>query len=329
MSFDPKDWTGLDNTNIGEGRILSATTMRALYENLIAAFQGAAGAPAMSGSAVDFSPVSNEIGQAQLKTDDGSASESTSGGSSDAELRFVLPGGRYGFIPEGRTSTTSSSNSRSLIFDAGTGDFSNDVWVPPLLIVRSNDTTGGGDETASARQRYVTSSPPYYLDGQMCGLFVELHIDDDNTIRGVGTAIDPVWVNNGPTDVKPDGYGADGTPFKWKREHSLTMEDVRAGKADMADLISAREEAKYYKMDITQEMKHADMECVPYMMLPREGRRMVMLDPTTTHDLLELHRDGEDLHALIREGYIKLGNDIERTVPSCMTAVEWKWSNRK
>ena len=45
MSFDPKDWTGLDNTNIGEGSILSATTMRALYENLIAALQRAAGAP--------------------------------------------------------------------------------------------------------------------------------------------------------------------------------------------------------------------------------------------------------------------------------------------
>ena len=50
MSFDPKDWTGLDNTNIGEGRILSATTMRALDENLIAAFQGAAGAPRIDGS---------------------------------------------------------------------------------------------------------------------------------------------------------------------------------------------------------------------------------------------------------------------------------------
>ena len=329
MSFDPKDWTGLDNTNIGEGRILSATTMRAIYENLIAAFQGAAGAPTMSGSAVDFSPVSNEIGQAQLKTDDGSASVTEDGGT-DAILTFVLPGGRYGFIPEGQSSSTSSSNSWQVEMDRRSGGGGGSPgWVNPILKVISGDTTGGGSETASARQRYVTSSPPYYLDGKMCGLFVELHLDADNTIRGVATAIDPVWINNGPTDVKPDGYGADGTPFKWKREHSLTMDDVRAGKADMADMIAARKEAKYYKMDITQEMKHADMELVPCMMLPHENRRMVMLDPTTTHDLLELHRDGEDLHTLIREGYIKLGNDIERTVPSCITAVEWKWSNRK
>ena len=295
-------------------------------DNPVAIAEGAEGAPTISGGAVDFSPVSNEIGQAQLKTDDGSASV-TEDGSTDAILTFVLPGGRYGFMPEGQSSSSSGTNSRSMGFPLES--FPLGGWQSLRFRVESRDTTSGGTETASARQRYVTSSPPYYLDGQMCGLFVELHIDGDNAIRGVATAIDPVWINNGPTDVKPDGYGADGTPYKWQREHSLTMDDVRAGKADMADMIAARKEAKYYKMDITQEMKHADMECVPCMMLPRENRRMVMLDPTTTHDLLELHRDGEDLHALIREGYIKLGNDIERTVPSCMTAVEWKWSNRK
>lgn len=315
-------WTPRDSDDLGAGQILTTITTTALYENPIAIAEGAAGAPRIVSGAIDWSSVSNDIGQAQLKTAIGSASDSGSG-STHALVSWVPPGGTWGFVPQGESDTNSSNNNWTVGWRDRTG--SNGIsWTQPIFRVESNDVTGGGTETARARQRYVSSSPPYDLGDGEVGHFVEVHVQANGHIRQISESPDPPWAYNGPTDIRPHGYDKQGRPFRWERRPEMTMADVQSGRASMPEYIAALAEAESECVEITQAIKNADMHLVPRSILNPSGTAC-LLDPPATHDLRALYQEGEDLHHIIREGYIKIGDSCERCGPPGVIPVTWKW----
>lgn len=162
-------------------------------------------------------------------------------------------------------------------------------------------------------------------DGQ-CGLFVSVAVQSNGHIEGVSLGPDPIWANNGPTDIRPDWIDkATGKKYKRIRRPAVTRADVDAGRADMADYAAAVREAKVEDVEIDFAFKNADMDLFPHSWVTPPQGTICLLDPVATHDLLALHEAGEDVADLIHKGYIKVGDKVNRKGPPGVTPVSWKW----
>jgi hypothetical protein len=183
-----------------------------------------------------------------------------------------------------------------------------------VLVTSQGDTNQGGESlTLTLRQRYVQASPPYDLGNGEIPLFIFAHMRADGSIGGLYIAEDPPWANNGPTSIRPDYVDPrTGKKYQRRRQCALSIADVKAGRCDMADLIAARREAATELVEITQAVKQADMHLHPHSWAvePTEGE-IVLLDPCcgTTALLHELQSEGEDVAALILDGYLAISPD--------------------
>lgn len=290
---------------------------------------------------------SNSIAQSELKTDTGTVSVTDTGGTNGISARRTLPGGQYGFTVETRGDTDGggASDYAGALVGMGTpSDVSgtDDTLTVSLrevsasigsyatyVLLFANERSGSGDTRAEARQRYIQSSPPYDLGDGECGLFVEVDVLPDKRIGGLYVAADPIWANNGPTDIRPDWIDPKtGKKYKRIRKPALCREDLETGKCDMEDYVAAQREAPVEDVEIDGAYKNADMGVIPHSWSSYPQGTICLLDPVNTHDLLALHQAGEDVADLIHRGYIKIGDECNRYGPPGVKTVTFKWSKR-
>lgn len=312
------DWTTLGTTELGVDRIATSPTMVALYENITAVMQGAAGAPRLQNAAVPTGELhgsklqASSVGEVELEASavtqgriNTASGTVTYGPAGSGVSHFVLPGGQYGFYPQVRT-----ANSGDVIRAQIAGD-DNDVFGGPINTSFTARLTLGilqGSGTTEARQRYILTSPPFDMgDGDVAGFVFAL-------VRGghvVGTYIAdvPPWAYNGPTDIGAHRIDEAGRKFRLVNRRAQALMRVRRGEMSMAE---ARElPPGLEEEEVTQELKQRDMPLIPHPFSPLEDDTVVLLDPMDklVADLIEGVRAGEPMADLLIEGTLRPDNE--------------------
>ncbi len=243
----------------------------------------------------------NSIRQGHLSRSSGEVS--TGGGSYQG---FVLPGGAYGFWPRTKTSQNNTDGDARVAIELG------DLTYTARIYMRAVNPG-----TMFAQQAYITASPPFNFGDGDCQGFIFATVDGGGKITSAYISDVPPWAYNGPTNIDPheiDPNTGDGYRLVRTRP-AVTVADVRAGKADLADLVAARAETKVQRLKVDQRHKNRDMRLIPHPFrnadLVRDGQTVVLLDPLDDRlgELMSLHGEGEEVGCLLCEGKLKVDNE--------------------
>lgn len=181
-----------------------------------------------------------------------------------------------------------------------------------LNAIRGNPSTNfSGTISIDIDINYINSSPPYDLGEGEVPLFVFALLDADDNIVGMHNDASPPWVYNGPTKAVTE-YKKNGKPYlkKWTidEESGLLFEE---------------------EVEITQEVKNADIDIIPHPFLTKDGQRVVMIDPVSTLELCELCKAGERVNEIFINDYLRLGDQVTRKGPKSVPILSYKWKNSK
>lgn len=301
------DYATLPTAQIDSDSALIEDTMLKLRDNPLAMFEGASGAPRLQSAAIDTGAALANIGaagitQGYLNTSSGTVSLSATD-AGDYDTAF-LPGGQYGFWPQGDR----TSSGTSLTF--GTLGFSTAFSSRVGLYCYSDGTTSNVD----FRQLYINSSPPYNLGDGPVPLFVFARINSAGQITGTYIADVPPWGYNGPTRVTAD-FVDSKTGKKYQNKKILNPET--------GDVMRAT-------IEIDDAIKNADMGLIPHPFTLRPGETVILLDPPETEELLDLHETGESITELLKSSDLQIDNSpIQRAAPSGVMPVAVRWKNTK
>jgi hypothetical protein len=267
------------------------------------------------------------VGQAQLKTAEGSVSWTTYGG-----VR-TLPGGAYGFWPRMQFLTGGGSGyGYTISVDLRTG-LSGGIAVGSYIYAAL--TSGQwDDETLVAYQRYVQSSPPYDLGNGQVPLFV-FALVERSTGRVLGTYVaeDPPWANNGPTDTRAHMTDSSGRQWRYETpERDQALEQYRAGRLAPEELDAALA-AQPRLVEVTQDLKQRDMTLIPHPFpdLDPATQTVVLLDPVGQRaELLHrLARAGEDVASLVSKELVIEADPLDAITPPGVQAAGWRFKNSR
>lgn len=316
-----------DASHLGVDRIATSPTAFALYENLKAVLEKDAtavtagwvlansyvvAAMIADGNVTELKIQAGCIGQGRLRTTTGDVTTT-----SDALTNLTLPGGEYGFYPNTGGDAPSSSAQISLGL-SGSGGLRANIAL----------TDNGSGGAARARQRYFQASPPYNLGDGDVPIFMFAILDGSGNLIATYTAEDPPWANNGPTIIRPDGYLPNGNGYRLVRP--------RVDRQKLLDPATRGEELEKLRVatpqaiEITQEIKQADMALIPHPFLDNDltGKTIVLLDPVSPmiHRLHEMHLSGEFPSEILTKGYLQLDNiPLKRAVPPGVMPVNVRW----
>lgn len=326
------NWRDIADSEVDPESPVTTSLAQALRDNPEGIAAGVSGAPPIQDAAIASHPFS----QADLNTAIGSVSVSSDNGTI-GEAERILPSGEYGFAPQIELTTGGSVLEAAALYGflGGSDWFYNDTTTSRTFKLNRRESNGNGEtygydlrvylylqqpgsntKTLSAKQRYIQASPPYDLGDGECGLFVEAEMLPDGSISGLYIAPDPIWANNGPTQIRPDWKDPDnGKSYKRTLRPDLTKGDLYAGRCDLHEYAAAQREARIEWQEVTPKLKNADMHRIPCSWASQPKGQIVMLDPVETHEMLELHEAGEDIGSLIHDGYIKLGKEVSRYGP--------------
>lgn len=257
------------------------------------------------------------ISQSKLKTTTGVVSTAST------FLRATLPGGEYGF----REQVRSSSDDEGDYYQAVTLERTNAAGTAIGQVVRSTffsclQIGAAYGKTIYAQQRYVQASPPYNLGDGEIPLFCFALIDKNGDVRGMYTAPEAPWHNNGPTSIKPDVYMEDGRRFKRVRKDLSPETLLRNPGLETHRL-----------QEITQAVKQADMPVIPHPFLGNDltGLTVVLIDPVSDHTwrAAELFADAHDEHHdLYYKNKLTIDNArLNRKGPPGVQVAGVRWKN--
>ncbi len=304
----------LSDAQIDGDSPLIADTLFKLRDNPEAIALGLSGATRIQDAALDTGSATSagqtwvnariaagSLGQGKLNTSMGEVSASNSSYTS-----LVLPGGEYGFYPQVRGSGTTGGAS----FNAQIASAVSHASYFTRISLQQNS----GSLIVYAQQRYINSSPPYNLGDGDVPLFVFAIVDGNGDVVATYTADVPPWAYNGPTRVTADRIDH-VTGKKYQRRCYLCRE---------------RGEVVRDEIEVTHEIKNADMSLIPHPFLGNDlaGKSIILLDPVETLDLLDLHEAGESISDLLTGKYLTVGNgDIRRACPQGVHPVAIRWKN--
>jgi hypothetical protein len=265
---------------------------------------------------------SSAIGQGELITTTDIVSTS-----SLSLVNLTFAGGSYGFYPQLRETSPANADAQ-MAFGATMG--ASYVTNIAMKVVTSG--------SVFAQQRYIQASPPYDLGDGEIPLFIFAVVNAAGNIESVGTSPDPVWANNGPTNIRADRLDkASGRKFK-------NVLDLPPGLANpqkappqarvghFRDLAEFMKTPDYKEIEVTAAFKNADINLIPHPFIANDltGKTIVLLDPVSPiiEELLLLHESGESVNELLHEGYF----NIDATTPKAIhgppgvqiVSVDWK-----
>lgn len=295
------------------------------FTDLIGNFAGLAAGDAGAPSIVQAAIGSGAIHQGQLDT-----TQQTASTTSASTQYFTITGGSYSFWP-GYYGTDSTTGGSTFVADYSGAGITGGAYVH-----RFGYSADGSLSTCNVAARYVNSSPPHdFGDGQV-GLIVEVVINNStSTVESINCAPDPVWLHNGPTKTTPDFYKRqlDGSikGFRRVREVIAQMPNVwdlinshidNNNMAQANSLIDRLNTDPFVDIEVDSTIKNADMNIVPHSFIGNDlsGKTVLMLDPVSTHKLLDLYQYEEGrkiIHDRLHDGKILVGNTpISRAGPA-------------
>ena len=320
------DYIPIDDSEVEPEAPLSSSLGVRWRDNPVAIAQGAPGAPRVVSAGIDWSSVSGEIGQSQLKTTTGSATISLS---SETVETATLPGGTHSFSV--RSGATRDSLNQDGFVIGGTGTYLSEDFEPSVahrVFVSSLDSDVGSN-IFSFSNRYIQSSPPYdHGDGPVQG-YDYATIDANGRVISMYLAEDPPWYGN--TQNAPIEQWRDpetGKEYQRTRKLKCSKRDVDEGRISMAEFIAHAGECEDVVEEITPETKLRGMGDRPHPFEEREGRKVVLLDPMDEKigRLIRMMQAGENVHELFNDGYLIIGNSgIKRAGPPGVPVHEIKW----
>jgi len=263
--------------------------------------------PAISGASLTgISVGSSSIDQSKLKT-----------ATSDATRNVALS--KYGYIanPGGLFSLSNYMvmNTPQTVYWVGMTGFmyKNPGGADITLMINTTAVSkccygGAGIGNLTFRINYIQSSPPYDMgDNAMMEApihsFIYLVVNPLGQVMQSWQAPDPVWANNGPTNIQPQ-YEKDG---KFYRKTCVIDETKEL--SDPARRV-------YTEQEITAEFKNSDMALLPhpfeYSDCQGDGNSVVLIDPNDpiVEVAEEMKNSGEQaLCELFHEDYVRFGNE--------------------
>lgn len=300
------DWVTLTSDELGSDKIFTSPTATALYENVLAAFEKALGAPQLAAlyvvtAMLDDLAVSEAklaaaaVSQSKCKTATGSAGSSINPGSNDQIL--LNP---YCFFPMIHATS-------QLVWVGGHGTDAANPDAPRLLLHNSS----GSNQNWDVDWRYIASSPPYDLgDGQVAG-FIYAVPGASGEVSGIWAAPDPPW---GPRlgSVVVD---RDGRAWRMVRRSAFDLEDVKAGRCSIEGLVRARREATWDRVEIAKASKLEGMDKAPHP-FPGSAGPVVLIDPMEGLAELLLDHDGGAREVTALRHHLVIDNEpLERAAP--------------
>lgn len=346
-------WNALGASELDPEKIFTSPTAYALFNNIQAFAEG--NAPfqlvqaALAANAVGNAELqSGTVGQAELKTTTGTVTLAASSGGGQQDVVRTMPGGQWGrqFETRGHNYNGTGLHPQAdggVLVLPGFVDWDTSTSSAPAVTalnttselgysarVRMAIRVGDTADAIYVRQRYETASKPYDLGDGECGLFIFAEMRGKE-VGGLYVAHDPPWAYNGQTDIRPHWSDKNGRGWRREKRPALTIEDLHAGRCDLGELLAAKREAPTEDVEIKPEHKNADMHLHPHSWETEPEGTICLLDPMSTHELAELHDDGEDIAELIHAGYIRVGAKVKRAAPPGVTpvAVKWKRSGKR
>lgn len=299
----------------------------------------------VDGAVTEAKHGASSVSQSKLKTASGGVSVNSLSVTNVSTLA-TLPGGSYGFYPRSRasgdhisTSTeTLSHASRLFTYSYNNPGTSYDTgYVAYLHISAQADSTNSSSATTYADQVYVTASPPYNMGDGDIPLFVFALVDSSGSVIGSYVAEDPPWAYNGPTDIRPVSY-EEGTKSVCRFVTPAILVDKLGPLFDnvqrVLPLLSASERPLLLEfmntpevvlVPITNQIKNADMPLIPQPFKHNMGGvTSILLDPMATEVLRNLHLSGANVHDLLIDKSVKLGNQVLRAGPPRIPVYSFK-----
>ncbi len=136
--------------------------------------------------------------------------------------------------------------------------------------------------TVTFKHKFVTASPPYDLgEGPVRG-FVWALVDNGTGLVGSTKITEtPPWINNGPTNLRPDFVDNKGKQFKNVLRRTITKAQLDANSALLNAYMAQYENPVFDLVEIDNDMKNADMGLVPHPWTAADltGKTVVLLDP--------------------------------------------------
>lgn len=245
------------------------------------------------------------VSQGDINTSTGTFSVSTPAASGAAAFNVsstgvIASGGQYGFAIESSISAGGFGTNKLVGWAASRNSTSYGQYYFGFNLGETNVRTMQG------QQRYVTSSPPFDIDGQEAGGFMFLLLNNDGDIVSHYFADVPPWGYNGPTNIRCDKQcPTTGKKFR-NAMKPRTFEEIMDGA-----------KIEFELQEITMAMKNADMDLIPH---PFEsvgaGQHVVMIDPYDDRifRMKEYQNAGgsQDIMDRIAGGDIKVDNDKTR-----------------
>lgn len=338
-------YTAIPNGDVDAESPITTTLMTLLRDNPIAITEGASGAPTISAGAFTAGAIVNAdinasaaIATSKLASDNGISQtmlapncvgqSEVNGATNTASVPglFLSTGGLYSMGHTIKMAVSGGSPTYARC-DRYTDDTTaNAEW---------NLTTDAGSDP-EVILGYINSSPPYNLGDGEIPLFIYARImNGTGKLDQHSVAPDPIWAYNGPTNIVPSRYGDNGKVYRQRKDMSAMTrtlkESVNLGGAAVQEYLAAYESATEYEEEITQSLKHADMDIVPSAYRPSSDSTLVMIDPVSPvlEQLLTLRQhDGGELEVtrIIRD-YMVIGNTaLKRKGPRdiLITSMRWK-----
>lgn len=225
-----------------------------LDQNPEAMIEGASGAPRIQTAAYD----TGSVDSAAIATDAVDSAEIAAGAVAQGELSTANSDHdltSLASVSPQDTSTSAGLYALSVCVTTGSApnqsnthrvgaDYSGGDVIAFEGTTRSGVT--GANDDAAFRVRYVQSSPPYDMGDGDVPLFVCLAVKKGSgEIHAISSAPDPVWKNNGPTILAPDGTDRFGDAYRWadrrlarelKGEAQALVRDLRRRLSDRPPL---------------------------------------------------------------------------------------------
>lgn len=349
-------YADLNDEEIAAEQPLTESKMTRLRDNSRAAFRGDVSVPAVElctlenqrtdsitttdvfqpdgANGIALGPVvlgAAVVGQSQLKTATGIVSGQTFDG--------TLPGGEYGFYPQIRAGTSSGTPVSAYIWDQVNASTLGTSYRTVISLIGSVAPA----ITMFAQQRYITASPPYNIGDGEIPLFVFL-LYRSGKIISTYVAQDPPWAYNGPTDIRgfdkrvliDDGKGGrlKSKVIRMRKvvEKQFTLNHVKTKQITMKEYVNQEVIEEWIPVDDTdQSFKNSDMDLIPHpFMGMEEGDTVVILEPTATEKLLQVHNSSDDISELIEEGYLEIDNKVSNSkTPFGVSSHKFKWKDTK
>jgi hypothetical protein len=310
--------------------------------NTILGLPGSFGALAALNTVSQSEIDSDSVGQSEIK-EDSVALSSFSVNPGLGRIAFhnkVNTGGAYTLGVS--TVLTSGGNDAWFCLGGSQGSYTSAYYIALAGFYNS-----AGASSGSANVTFIDASPPYNLNSEGdTYLFAFILENANGSIGGVSISRTPPWAYNGPTSVKAtrmetlEAQFEDESDMQFAIRMGSVSHSSRLKKYNMqptsiilppwrgGDMDRWLEGPTYEEVEITHDIKNADMDLIPHPFVERtEGDKVIMLEPCSElcYKISELKDRGEDVGKLITEGYIDYSESSNAYSPKGVEVRKAKW----